>query len=107
MSDKTFSSPVRISIGAMGLRFVASAWEALECLRNQWPQPEGLEYKRAVRICRDALEGWMSPAKARQAFVKAAQRAGILIDDPASGQAATPQLLLNRRSAKLRRTAGR
>jgi hypothetical protein len=107
MSDKTFSSPVRISIGTMGLRFVASAWEALECLKNQWPQPEGLEYKRAVRICRDALEGWMTAAKARQAFVKAAQRAGVFIDDSASGKADTPQLLLNRRPEKLRRSAGR
>lgn len=68
MSDKTFSSPVRVSVGAMGLRFVASAWEALECLKNQWPQQDGLEYKRAVRINRDALEGWMTPAKARQAL---------------------------------------
>lgn len=81
MNDKSFSSPVRISLGAMGLRLVASAWEALECLRNQWPQQDGLEYKRAVRINRDALEGWMTPAKARQAFVKAAQRAGVFVDD--------------------------
>ena len=81
MNDKSFPSPVRISLGAMGLRLVASAWEALECLRNQWPQQDGLEYKRAVRINRDALEGWMTPAKARQAFVKAAQRAGVFIDD--------------------------
>ncbi|ATU93705.1 hypothetical protein BLM14_06765 [Phyllobacterium zundukense] len=81
MEDKTFSTPVMVSLGAMGLRFVASAWEALECLRNQWPQQEGVEYKRAVRICRDALEGWMSAAKARQAFVKAAQRAGVFVDN--------------------------
>ncbi|TDQ16729.1 DUF982 domain-containing protein [Phyllobacterium brassicacearum] len=83
MEDKTFATPVMVSLGAMGLRFVASVWEALECLRNQWPQQDSLEYKRAVRICKDALEGWMSAAKARQAFVKAAQRAGVFVDSSA------------------------
>ncbi|MBZ9653442.1 DUF982 domain-containing protein [Phyllobacterium lublinensis] len=84
MEDKTFATPVMVSLGAMGLRFVASAWEALECLRNQWPQQEGVEYKRAVRICKDALEGWMTAAKARQAFVRAARRAGVLVDNPSA-----------------------
>jgi hypothetical protein len=82
MNDKSFSSPVLISLGAMGLRLVSSVWEALECLKNQWPQQDGVEYRRATRMCRDALEGWMSPAKARQAFVVAAQRAGVLIGNP-------------------------
>jgi ribosomal 50S subunit-associated protein YjgA (DUF615 family) len=82
MNDKSFSSPVLISLGAMGLRLVSSAWEALECLKNQWPQQDGVEYRRATRMCRDALEGWMPPAKARQAFVIAAQRAGVLIGKP-------------------------
>ena len=82
MNDKSFSSPVLISLGSMGLRLVSSAWEALECLKNQWPQQDGIEYRRATRMCRDALEGWMSTAKARRAFVLAAQRAGVLIGEP-------------------------
>jgi hypothetical protein len=84
MNDKSFSSPVLITLGAMGLRLVSSTWEALECLKGQWPKQDSLEYRRAVRICRDAMEGWMTAAKARQAFVAAARRAGLLVAGSAS-----------------------
>lgn len=79
MNDTVFATPVLINLGAMGLRLVSSVWEALECLRSQWPRQDCLEYRRATRICRDALEGWISAAKARKAFALAAKQAGVLV----------------------------
>ncbi|WP_244427971.1 DUF982 domain-containing protein [Sinorhizobium fredii] len=39
-------------------RVVAISWEALECLRDQWPVgARGRTYRAAYRVCRDVLDG--------------------------------------------------
>lgn len=81
MNDVRFSTPIRLRLRATGDRMVASAWEAIEVLQSHWPDwARGRTYRSALRACRDALDGWKTPHKARQAFVAAARRAGILAE---------------------------
>ncbi|MQX09541.1 DUF982 domain-containing protein [Sinorhizobium fredii] len=73
--------PVRLRLSITGERVGAISWEALECLRDQWPVgARGRTYRAAYRVCRDVLEGWRPPHEARGAIVKAARRAGLLED---------------------------
>jgi hypothetical protein len=79
MNDVLFSKPVRLNLNSTGERQVASSWEALECMREQWPEwARGQSYRAAYRVCRDALDGWRGSQQARKAFLKAARRAGLI-----------------------------
>ncbi|WP_173518573.1 DUF982 domain-containing protein [Ensifer sesbaniae] len=81
MSDIQFPVPVRLRLSSTGERVVANSWEALECLRDQWPEgARGQTYRAAYRVCRDVLDGWRQPHEARRVFVRAARRAGLLED---------------------------
>jgi Protein of unknown function (DUF982) len=71
-----FSAPVEIVLDPGHKRIVASVWEGMEFLSQH--SPPGPRYRAAVRICRDALDGWLPVAKARRAFVAAAREAHIL-----------------------------
>ena len=78
MNDVWFSEPVVVYFPGRGARKVASSFEAIECLINEWPQwARGRTWRRAQTACRDALDGWRSAKAARQSFVKAAARAGL------------------------------
>lgn len=79
MNDVRFPQPVRLR-SATGARLVASAWEAAECLRQQWPaEADPRSYRAAYRACLDALDGWRTPREARAAFLRAAESAGLLL----------------------------
>jgi hypothetical protein len=79
MNDVLFSRPVHVNLRSTE-RQVASSWEALECLRDQWPEwARGRSYRAACRICLDALDGWRGSQEARKAFLKAAHRAGLIV----------------------------
>jgi hypothetical protein len=82
MSDDagTFAG-VTIETNVVGrLRTVTSVREAAECLVGEWPtQGRGDHYRRAVRACHDALEGTAAAASVRQAFIRAALEAAILV----------------------------
>lgn len=79
MNDVRFSRPIRLHFTATGERLVASAWEAIECMRQQWPErADSRSYRAAYRACRDALDGWRGANEARRAFMKAAESAGLL-----------------------------
>lgn len=72
MSHRAFE-PVHIILpDTGGDRRVASAFEALECLLDGWPILTSSAYRRAVRLCRDAIDGIARPAAARKAFLAAA-----------------------------------
>lgn len=84
MDDKFFPVPVVITIGNARSRAVASAWEAVECLKTYWRNREqGRSYRQALQTCLDALDGLKPVAKARRAFHHAAQDAGLILQ-PAS-----------------------
>lgn len=79
MNDVRFPEPVMLELPRSGTRKVASSFEALECLDQQWPEwARGRSWRAADRACRDALDGWRSAGNARKAFLKAARRAGLL-----------------------------
>lgn len=85
MSDRPFPTPVEISLDSQPRR-IASAWEGMEFLSEHPPLQPGPKYRAAMRICRDAIDGWQPAAKARRAFVAAAREAHLLGKDQ---QAAT------------------
>jgi hypothetical protein len=81
MSDVRFPEPVVLEFST-GKRQVATSYEAIECLHQQWPEwARGRSWRSAYRACRDALDGWRNPAGARRTFLKAARRAGLLAND--------------------------
>ncbi|TIQ33523.1 MAG: DUF982 domain-containing protein [Mesorhizobium sp.] len=78
MNDVRFPEPVILRFSTAS-RNVASSFEALECLNQQWPEwARGRSWRAAGRVCRDALDGWRSAHDAHRAFVKAARRAGLI-----------------------------
>jgi hypothetical protein len=78
MNDVRFPEPVTLKFQTTS-RNVASSFEALECLDQQWPKwARGRSWRVAERACRDALDGWRSARDARKAFLKAAKRAGLV-----------------------------
>ncbi|RCS25055.1 DUF982 domain-containing protein [Phyllobacterium salinisoli] len=79
MDDKRFPVPVVIRIGDARSRVVASAWEAVECLKTYWPPVHGRTYRQALQTCLDVLDGLKPVAKARRAFVHAAEEAGLIL----------------------------
>ncbi|UCI28098.1 DUF982 domain-containing protein [Mesorhizobium sp. B2-8-5] len=82
VNDVGFPEPVKLEFPATS-RKVASSFEALECLDQQWPEwAQGRSWRAAERACRDALDGWRSGREAYNAFKKAAKRAGLI---PADG----------------------
>jgi hypothetical protein len=68
MNDVRFSEPVILKSPRGLPRKVASSFEALECLDQDWPEwARGRSWRAACRACRDALEGWRSTRDARKA----------------------------------------
>ncbi|MCV3209370.1 DUF982 domain-containing protein [Mesorhizobium sp. YC-39] len=79
MNDVPFPEPITLKFQSTGERKVASSWEAIECMRQQWPQwARGRSWRTAYRTCRDALDGWRTGRDARKAFTRAARKAGLL-----------------------------
>lgn len=79
MSDKRFTKPVRIKLGAV--RNVMSTREAVDLLMSvHWPGERGPKHHEARDTCLKALDGYRSTAEARHAFIEAAREAGILVD---------------------------
>ncbi|MFE0019154.1 DUF982 domain-containing protein [Mesorhizobium sp. NPDC059054] len=80
MQDVLFSHPVVLDLQPTGHRKVESAWQAIEAMQDAWPDHpgSGQAYRRALRTCRDALDGWQSGNSCRRAFVKAARAARII-----------------------------
>lgn len=78
MNDVPFPEPVVLDLPGTGARKVATSFEAIECLQNEWPQwARGKSWRRAELACRDALDGWRSAKMARKSFARAADRAGL------------------------------
>jgi Protein of unknown function (DUF982) len=77
---KTFAG-VTIETNVIGrLRTVTSVRQAAECLLGDWPtQGRGDHYRRAMRACHAALEGTATALSVRDAFIRAALEAGILV----------------------------
>lgn len=75
MDDKRFPQPVEVGDEAHPRR-VATAWEAIEWLAQLNPSSPGPKFRAAMRICRDALDGWVPVSRAWQAVKDAANELG-------------------------------
>ncbi|MER8523445.1 DUF982 domain-containing protein [Mesorhizobium sp. M0644] len=75
MDDVRFAEPITLKFQSSE-RKVASSWEAIECMRQQWPdRARSRSWRAAYRTCRDALDGW---------------RTGVMRARPSSGRRARP-----------------
>jgi hypothetical protein len=61
-------------------RTITSVEQAADFLMIDWPIERGRLHGLARQACRDALEGNLSGAEARAAFINAAREADILMD---------------------------
>ncbi|WP_375165846.1 DUF982 domain-containing protein [Chelativorans sp.] len=75
-----WSEPVAVRLGPTGgiMDAVDSTLEAVQVLIHQWPVQGGPLHRQALAVCFDVLDGSTDVAAARQAFVAAAEEAGIL-----------------------------
>lgn len=79
MAARPFRSPVLARIDDTSHYSAQSAWEALEYLNRYWIGPPNRLHAIAVKLCRDAVDGWIPPSRARHAFSQAVQSAGLLV----------------------------
>ena len=81
MTDPLPFSLVVIKTSHVGqLRDITSVRDAAEMLLGHWPpEGRGMAYRAARRYCLDALEGNATAPSARNAFIRAAQEADILV----------------------------
>lgn len=73
-------APVQIEIhSGSGYHLVDTIEKAIECLTDQWHGLKGEAFEAALQACIDGINHRVSPEEVRQAFIKAANEAGIRI----------------------------
>jgi hypothetical protein len=81
MQTVWFSRPVAVSVGIAGaIRNLSHTQQAVDLLTNQWRDAGSMKHQAALRACRRAMSGDVSPDIAREAFVEAAREAHILVE---------------------------
>jgi hypothetical protein len=82
--DKGFQQPVVISLDQGGEPIaVRNTRQATDLLLTQWPARRGPRHRDAVDACLKVLDGHRSTVDARNAFIEAAEEAGILVGESA------------------------
>lgn len=78
-SDKPFQRPVMISFDPGEKQIsVRNTRQAAELLQTQWPAHRGPRHRDAVDACLKVLDGHRSTVDACNAFIEAAEEAGVL-----------------------------
>ncbi|ANL68602.1 hypothetical protein AMC82_PC00038 (plasmid) [Rhizobium phaseoli] len=76
-TSSTFT-PVGLAMGGQPARkVVRTLGDAAYILIKDWPSDGGEEYVSAVKACVDAISGQIAPEQFREAFLRAAEEAGI------------------------------
>ncbi|ACE94930.1 hypothetical protein AMC90_PA00020 (plasmid) [Rhizobium phaseoli] len=76
-TSSTFT-PVGLALdGQRARRVVRTLGDAAHILITDWPSDDGEEYVSAVKACVDAISGQIAPEQFREAFLRAADEAGI------------------------------
>ncbi|MGR9268133.1 DUF982 domain-containing protein [Rhizobium leguminosarum] len=71
-------TPVGLALrGQPAHRIVRTLGDAAYILLKDWPSDDGEEYVTAVKACVDAISGQIAPEQFRDAFLRAADEAGI------------------------------
>ncbi len=76
-SDQTFHEPVLLRSGQSGVAEIRTLDQALELLREGWPETRGKWYFAAGRACADAANGRASVHIARRIFVYAVEESRL------------------------------
>lgn len=76
-SDQTFHEPVLLRSGQNGVAEIRTLDQALELLREGWPETRGKWYFAAGRACADAVNGRASVHIARRIFVYAVEESRL------------------------------
>ena len=80
MDPKPWTKPVTVETAKLGkLRVIASTADAARFLLEQWPVDHGPLHLDAREACLAVLDGEKPAEFARDAFVAAAEEAGILV----------------------------
>lgn len=80
MNSGVWEKPITFETNKLGKYWtVTSAAEAARALMERWPVDTGKALEEAQRTCLAVLEGKEDPAIAREAFIKAAEEAGVFI----------------------------
>lgn len=81
MQTVWFSRPVAVSVGITGsIRNLSNTQQAIDLLTTHWRDSGSLKHQAALRACRRAMSGDVSPDIAREAFVDAAREAHVLVE---------------------------
>ncbi len=75
---RTWRQPVFVRIGNGFRDRITGPDDALDALNRRWPATQGAEYSEAKKGCIDALRQRGSAEVARDRFVEAAVKAGVL-----------------------------
>ncbi|AJC83307.1 hypothetical protein IE4803_PD00103 (plasmid) [Rhizobium etli bv. phaseoli str. IE4803] len=76
-TSSTFT-PVGLALhGQPAHKVVHTLGDAAYILIKCWPSDDGEEYVGAVKACVDAISGQIAPEQFREAFLRAADAAGI------------------------------
>ncbi|WSH19076.1 DUF982 domain-containing protein [Rhizobium ruizarguesonis] len=71
-------TPVGLALrGPATHKVVRTLGDAAYILIQDWPSVDGEEYVAAVKACVDAMSGQIGPEQFREAFLRAADEAGI------------------------------
>ncbi|HTJ58034.1 MAG TPA: DUF982 domain-containing protein [Devosiaceae bacterium] len=89
MGHRPFQKPVYLQLHSTGNYQARSAWEALEYLDLYWTAPKDVYFRRAHKLCQNAIDGWTTADKARSALIDAARRAGLLAEGRQTTSGAT------------------
>lgn len=81
-ADKRFEHPVFIALAGEELP-VHSTRQAMELLTTRWPDRRGPRHRDAVEACLKVLDGHRSTVDAHNAFIEAAEEAGMLTGESA------------------------
>jgi len=80
MNSGVWEKPITFETTRLGKYWtVTSAAEAARALMERWPVDTGEALQRARETCLAVLEGKEKPEVAREAFIKAADEAGVFI----------------------------
>lgn len=80
MNRGNWDEPVTFETMKLGhYRVDSSADEAAHVIVTQWPVRTGWAWRRAQAVSLKVQEGKNEPAAAREAFLKAAKEAGVVI----------------------------
>ena len=82
MNRGHWAEPVTFETQKLGVyRTIASAEEAARALLTDWPAQSGPAFMEAQKACLAVLEGRKAPEAAREAFLAAAEEAGVFVRD--------------------------